>query len=257
MKRPPKSRPPRSRGTSPATHRTPLPRTRISPATDSIQSTLAILGSLTFLWIGSLALPVQAEAEPCREEIRALEAKRDNVAAQDGLWTLFERSPELRNDSSLAMQVDSSANKLIANLIYLCETQQGVPLTELADFVQRKVAEQGAERFKQEMILLGKPPKEIDVWIEYAEIAVRNQKRTLKPETIHTSIVQGEKLMDAYARIAERLENPQDVGSLRATFLKLKQNMERFFASDPYVSLAILENVQIPYWDIDENHGGS
>ena len=27
--------------------------------------------------------------------------------------------------------------------------------------------------------------------------------------------------------------------------------------TDPYVALALFEDSQIPYWDIDENYGGS
>ncbi len=241
------------RDTSPAPNRAPAPPGSTSAAIDPLLSGLAIAGLLLY----SLILPGYAQAEPCRDAIVPLETQRDAVAEKDGLWTLFERSAALRDDSSLAMQADSSINKLIENLIYLCETQKGVPLTELADFVQRKVAVQGPERFKQEMVTLGKPPNEIDVWIDYARFAVRNQTRTLKPETIRASIAEGKKLMDAYVRIAGQVENASDPAALRADFLRFKQNLERFFDSDPYVSKAVRENARVPYWDVDENHGGS
>lgn len=57
--------------------------------------------------------------------------------------------------------------------------------------------------------------------------------------------------------MAQRILDKQSLETVIMDFNALTTEIREFFSSDPNLVLAIQENSQIPFWDIDENYGGS
>ena len=206
---------------------------------------------VTFSWAGP------SEILTCRKQIIHLKDLREQVAELDGIWGLFQKRPELQGNSALSINLDRSVNSIIFHLEFLCDTIDGIPFDELSDYVSVSLAEKGAEKFKQELIILGKNEGQIKVWFEFSKFAVANRYRALDPEKISHSIRLSHPLIKSYLELAKRIDRKQDIGSVIEEVKILTGQIKIFFKTDPYMSQAIHENAQIPYADWDENYGGS
>ena len=198
-----------------------------------------------------------AEISTCLKQLVPLKELREQVAELDGIWSLYQKTPELQDSSALSINLDKSINSIIFHLEFLCETIDGIPFDELADYVSVGLAEKGEEKFKQELIILGKNEGQIKVWFEFAKFAVANRYRVLDPEKISQSIQSSHPLIKSYLKLAKRIDRKEDTGSVIPATQKLTNQIENFFKTDPYMSQALHENSQIPYADWDENYGGS
>ena len=198
-----------------------------------------------------------SEILTCRKQIIHLKDLREQVAELDGIWGLFQKRPELQGNSALSINLDRSVNSIIFHLEFLCDTIDGIPFDELSDYVSVSLAEKGAEKFKQELIILGKNEGQIKVWFEFSKFAVANRYRALDPEKISHSIRLSHPLIKSYLELAKRIDRKQDIGSVIEEVKILTGQIKIFFKTDPYMSQAIHENAQIPYADWDENYGGS
>jgi hypothetical protein len=217
--------------------------------------------SLPLVLAACLSVVVECNAKSfsssCLSLVKPLDEKRKEVGLAGGMWGIFARTPALDGHSKDAVKLDSNINKLIETLVYLCETKSGVPFNELAIFVTRKIKELGADQFKQEQILLGKPRKDVEDWLEYSKVAQANQKRVLEFDKIKFSIQSAGIFIDRYWKMFSDYKNKDaDLPILPAT-VGLNQEIDDFMTTDPYMALALFEDSQIPYWDIDENYGGS
>ena len=179
------------------------------------------------------------------------------MAELDGVWGLFQKRPELQDHSSLSINLDKSINSIIFHLEFLCDTIDGIPFDELSDYVSVSLAEKGAEKFKQELIILGKNESQIKVWFEFSKFAIANRYRALDPEKISHSIQISQPLIKSYLELAKRIDRKEGIESVIQETKSLKDQIENFFKTDDYMSQAIHENAQIPYADWDENYGGS
>lgn len=193
----------------------------------------------------------------CLDLVKPLDAKRIEVGLAGGLWGIFARTPVLDNHSKDAVKLDSNINKLIETLVYLCKTKSGVPFNELASFVTRKIEELGADQFKQEQILLGKPRKDVEDWLIYSKVAQANRKRVLELDKIKFSIQEAGIFIDRYWKMFDHYKHKDKILPILPATVALNQEIGDFMATDPYLALALFEDSQIPYWDIDENYGGS
>ena len=198
-----------------------------------------------------------SEILTCRKQIIQLKDLGEQVAELDGIWGLFQKRPELQGNSALSINLDRSVNSIIFHLEFLCDTIDGIPFDELSDYVSVSLAEKGAEKFKQELINLGKNEGQIKVWFEFSKFAVANRYRALDPEKISHSIRLSHPLIKSYLELAKRIDRKQDIGSVIQETKILTGQIKKFFKTDPYMSQAIHENAQIPYADWDENYGGS
>jgi hypothetical protein len=198
-----------------------------------------------------------SEILTCRKQIIQLKDLGEQVAELDGIWGLFQKRPELQGNSALSINLDRSVNSIIFHLEFLCDTIDGIPFDELSDYVSVSLAEKGAEKFKQELIILGKNEGQIKVWFEFSKFAVANRYRALDPEKISHSIRLSHPLIKSYLELAKRIDRKQDIGSVIEEVKILTGQIKIFFKTDPYMSQAIHENAQIPYADWDENYGGS
>jgi hypothetical protein len=198
-----------------------------------------------------------AQTDGCRDLVNPIEKDRDAVQAEGGVWTIFSKIPTLGRHSARAVAVDSKINKLIVTLVYLCETNSGVPLNELASYVSRKVTELGESEFRSLHITLGKPEQEIENWLAYTKIALVKQKRTLELKKIRKSIQDAKRLVGKYRALFTEFQNQKNMEPVLSRTVSLEKEIDNVFISDPYVALAIFEESQVPFWDIDENYGGS
>lgn len=219
-------------------------------------STFFVIGLATFFimfFIGN------ANGEPanCLSPVKSLDQKRKEVDAAGGIWGVFARSSALDNHSKDAVKLDSNISQLIETLVYLCETKSGVPFNELALFVTRKIHELGEEPFKREQIFLGKPKKYVEEWLKYSKIAEANNKRALDTDKIKTSIQGASIFINKYWNLFHDFNNRDEVHAILPATVALNQEIIDFMRSDPYTAQALFENSQIPFWDIDENYGGS
>jgi len=198
-----------------------------------------------------------AEISACLKQVNPLKAERDQVAELDGVWGLFQKTEELQNNSALAITLDNKINSILFHLDYLCNTTDGIPFDELALYVSTGLAEKGEEKFREELIILGKSEGEIEVWFKFSKFAVANRYRALDPKTISSTIQSAHPFINRYLQLAEKINSKKDVGSVIQEAQKLTNHVETFFEIDPYMSQAIHENSQVPYADWDENYGGS
>ena len=198
-----------------------------------------------------------SEISTCGKQIIPLKELGEQVAELDGVWGLFQKNPELQDNSALSINLDKSVNSIIFHLEFLCDTIDGIPFDELSDYVSVSLAEKGAEKFKQELIILGKNEGQIKVWFEFSKFAVANRYRALDPEKISHSIQVSQPLIKSYLELAKRIDRKENIESVIKETKSLTDQIENFFKTDPYMSQALHENAQIPSADWDENYGGS
>jgi hypothetical protein len=199
----------------------------------------------------------RSNASGCLSLVKPLDEKRKEVGLAGGIWGIFARESALDRHSKDAVKLDSKINKLVETLVYLCETKSGVPFNELASFVTRKIRELGADRFSQEQILLGKPRQDVADWLEYSKIAEANRNRVLELDQIKISIQSASVYIDHYWKVFHDFKNKDAILPILPATVALNQEIDDFMTNDPYMALALFEDSQIPYWDIDENYGGS
>lgn len=219
----------------------------------SICCVTVLLTSLIFL-VGSNA---QSNPSDCLVRVKPLDLKRKSVEAVGGIWGIFAKSSALDKNSKDAVKLDSNISKLIETLVYLCGTQSGVPYNELSSFITRKIKELGEEPFKREQILLGKPKQDVEDWLEYSKIAEANKKRTLDADKIIISIQGASVFINRYWKLFNDFNAQSKIEPILPATVSLNEEIGEFMREDAYIALALFEDSQIPFWDIDENYGGS
>ena len=188
----------------------------------------------TLIIIFFFSLVTSSWADPseiltCRKQIIHLKDLREQVAELDGIWGLFQKRPELQGNSALSINLDRSVNSIIFHLEFLCDTIDGIPFDELSDYVSVSLAEKGAEKFKQELIILGKNEGQIKVWFEFSKFAVANRYRALDPEKISHSIQMSQPLIKSYLELAKRIDRKEGIESVIQETKSLKEQIEKFF----------------------------
>ncbi len=198
-----------------------------------------------------------AEITSCLQQLTPLKVQRDQVTDLDGIWGLFQKKVALQENSVEGISLDNRVNSILFHLEYLCNTIDGIPFDELADYVSTNLVEKGEEKFRKELIILGKNESQIEVWFEFSRFANENRYRALDPQKIYHTIQVARPLIKEYLVLAERINRKKDMGSVVQETRDLTNQIDIFFKTDPYISQAFHENSRIPYADWDENYGGS
>ncbi|MAX16704.1 MAG: hypothetical protein CMH73_00840 [Nitrospina sp.] len=198
-----------------------------------------------------------SEISLCHKQLDLVKTPREEVASYDGVWGLFQKNKELQNSSVEGINLDKSINSMIFNLEFLCDTIDGIPFDELSDYVTVNLTEKGEEKFRQELIILGKNEEQINVWFEFAKFAVAKRYRVLDAKKIHATIQSAEHFVKIYLELAKRIDRKINLALVIQETQGFTKRIQKFLESDPYLSQAIHENSQIPYADWDENYGGS
>lgn len=188
--------------------------------------------------------------------LQVLENETRVVGDLGGMWSLFEQSEQLRDHSTQAIQSDSKMNQLLGLLHYLCATIDGVPFNDLAIFLSESLKLQSKKDFKKDQLLLGKPEAEIDIWLAFYDVSLQTQNRRLEISSVKKSIHKANPLFKEYKALALQIRDAPNAVHLKNIKI-LNRKILSLKSSDSYLKLAMHELAQVPYWDIDENYGGS
>lgn len=201
-------------------------------------------------------LAVSREADACLSSLQSLEKETRLVGDLGGMWTLFEQSKQLRDHSSYAIQTDSRMNELLELLQYLCATIDGVPFNDLAVFLSESLKLESKQDFKKQQMTLGKSEAEIDIWLAFFDVSLQTQNRQLEISTIEKSIRKANPLFEEYGALALQIRENSKEAHLKNVEI-LNDKIFDLKSSDSYLKQAMHELAQVPFWDIDENYGGS
>ena len=196
-------------------------------------------------------------APTCSELVQNLQNEQEFITSNGGMWKYVERTPSLRNHSGKAIQLDSRISKIFFTLEYLCKTQHGIPLNDLAIYLSGNLIEKSEDIFKDELQLLGKTNQEIKIWFNFLKYAQKNKLRTLKISKIQDTIKQTTPLIKEYTQLPNYLTKENSPKIFQKKINTLLSNIDYFLSSNLYMAQALKEMSNTPYWDINESVGGS
>jgi hypothetical protein len=241
-------------------HATPIfPKGRSLPKPVSRGALLLIqvMALCTFFFFSLNSASADNLHPACKNKLKGYAKQKNEVASLGGLWGLFEQNEKLRAHSIKAIQLDSKINHTFASLEYLCTTVSGVPFNELADYIAHHLQEMDEKQFREHHDVLGKPAKVIDTWLKYYKIAVVIRERKLNLEQIRISLEAAESLFTNYHKLAQDISADKPEKNFLNQARQLAEEINHFQTQDKYMVQAINEEAQVPYWDIEENYGGS
>jgi hypothetical protein len=196
-------------------------------------------------------------SSPCNELVAPLIKANDSIALNGGLWGYFEKDPFLRKYSTQAIQLDSRINKVFFLINYLCETKNGIPFNDLASYMSRSIAEKGEPAFKAELTIFGKTSKQIKGWFDFFKFAQSHRFRTLNSSIIRTTINRAIPLINNYTSLEKKINQSIQSKVILKNTAALRDKIDRFLSTDPYITQALDEISHVPYWDTNESTGGS
>ena len=207
--------------------------------------------------------PAQADnSKACYDLFRPLEKQAQKIKDRGGIWELFENGASLRKHSIVGLHVDSKITSLIDTLNYLCESQDGLPINEVANYLVSTMKKEGREGFIKYYLSLFHSIEEIEVWAEYAEYYEANRKRKLDFNQTKNTLAKAQKFFERYTTLAQNIDATNDK-ELRIKALRLlvplhvegiaeegkvlTDDIKQFIAKDPLLKQANLENSEIPF----------
>lgn len=206
----------------------------------------------------ALIFVVSAHADSnCFKLLKQLEKEKNIVDSMGGIWGLFEKSPKLRNRSVNAIQLDSSINKVFNTFDYICETQMGIPLNDLAIYLSRNISSKGKVVFEAELLAIGKTPHQINSWFKFHQWAVSQKSRKLSLLKIEYAINQSTPLIKKYVELANNINRKEPLEILIKMTKDLNIRINSLLINQPYLVKALNEISHFPYWDTNESTGGS
>ncbi|MGP0564885.1 MULTISPECIES: hypothetical protein [unclassified Nitrospina] len=219
------------------------------------------LKSATLVVCLTLLLPaegstVEDKVAACLSHVTPLQKKKEFVIDLGGMWSLFERSPDLRMESSQAVQLESKINELIFISNYLCQTLDGVPPNDLAKYVTNNIEEKGKNVFRKELRVLGISHGEIDEWFAFADFSYKHLSRKLILKSVKESIHRAGDYLLRYKELAIQIDQAPRKDHLQQA-ARLKDEIDKLEIDDANLSLGLWEIHQVPRWDIDGSVGGS
>ena len=204
-----------------------------------------------------LSIPLLGNAEAtCLDKVKVLELKRNYAVSIGGMWGYFEKNFNLKKIPTEAIQIDSRINKLFFILSHLCETQNGIPLTPLAIYLSKNISQKGEDQFKDELLVLGKTPEQINEWFDFYRYAESHASRTLLNSKIQKAIDQSTRLIMRYVQLAETIPNENRLKDPSQKMKALVTDLDNLLTSQPYLRQALEETSHFLYWDISEGDLG-
>jgi hypothetical protein len=201
------------------------------------------------LWFSSA---VEAGSKACKDLIGPLHNQVNFVKDRGGMWSLFEKRPGLEGHSGLALRVDSKIVGLMFTLDYLCDTQEGIPFSDVAEYVVSNVRKKGREGFIDENVQLGHSLQEVTEWADFAIFSESNLNRKLDIGQIGKS---AEQAQGPVARYVDLFKGKHSDSVLLAKSKSLVATTEQLHKNDPYLKQADFENAQIPHSSALSNTG--
>jgi hypothetical protein len=192
----------------------------------------------------------------CLDKVAVLELKRDHAVSNGGIWGYFERNFTLDKIPAETLQLDSRINKIFFLLNHLCETQSGVPLTPLAIYVSKNISQKGEDKFKDELLVLGKTPQRIKEWFDFCKYALNHASRQLLHSEIQKAIDQSSPLVIRYVKLTEIKTSGNSPEKYFQKIKILMEQADQLLTSQPYLRKALEETSHYLYWDISEGDLG-
>ena len=204
-----------------------------------------------------LSIPLLGNAEAtCLDKVKVLELKRNYAVSIGGMWGYFEKNFNLKKIPTEAIQIDSRINKLFFILSHICETQNGIPHTPLAIYLSKNISQKGEDQFKDELLVLGKTPEQINEWFDFYRYAESHASRTLLNSKIQKAIDQSTALIMRYVQLAKTIPNENRLKDPSQKMKALVTDLDNLLTSQPYLRQALEETSHFLYWDISEGDLG-
>jgi hypothetical protein len=191
------------------------------------------------------------DKKSCLERLTPLDKKRTAVQKAGGVWHVFEARADTRVFSHHAMQIDSKTNKMIFALRHLCTTAKGIPLDGLATYISGEIEEKGFENAQTELYELEKAPGVVDVWLNYAEVAKKNEKRTVDYKDIDTLISRTKPLIDFYSTLSQTKVDDTTVKTFLTEAVTLHEVLDDFLSQDSHMTMALNEDDSVPAYEFE------
>jgi len=189
----------------------------------------------------------------CLARVESMDLKRTAVQKAGGMWHAFERNADSKAYSSDGMQLDSTTNQMIHGLKHLCRTAEGVPITDLARKISKKVDTYGWDETRRMLLSQGEHPEDIDIMLEYAEAAKNETTRKVDFTAIGELIAHAEPLIDLYEDLSRRSVDAQTIDAFLSDAITLLKVIREFAGHDPLMTLALKEDNQVPYAHPDQD----
>lgn len=227
---------------------------------------LAVFLIVQIVMVASLHLgPAQADnSKACYDLFRPLEKQAVKIKDRGGIWELFENGAALRKHSTVGLHIDSKTTGLIDTLNYVCESQEGIPLNEVANYVVTTMKQKGREGFVKYYISLSHSIEVVEVWAEYAEYFEANRKRKLDFNLTKKTLGKAQKFFERYSTLAQTIDAANEeelrIKSLGLFLVPLQhvegivkegkaltEDIKQFVAKEPLLKQVQLENSKIPF----------
>jgi hypothetical protein len=200
---------------------------------------------------GSATEGTISDAKSCLKRLALLDKKRTAVQKAGGIWHVFEARADTRVFSHHAMQIDSKTNKMIFALRHLCTTAKGIPLDGLATYISGEIDAKGFENAQMELYELEKAPGVVDVWLNYAEVAKKNEKRTVDYKEIAGLISRTKPLINFYSTLSLRKVDDTTVKAFISDAVTLHEALDDFLSQDSYMTMALNEDDSVPAYEFE------
>ena len=205
---------------------------------------------LIVLWLFGSAQARSNNA--CDDLIHPLDTQVNGVKDRGGMWDRYEKSRQLTKHSKFALKVDSKIVALMFTLDYLCDTLEGIPYNDVAEYIVPQVKEIGEERFIKKHVQLGHSLKDVTDWVNYGRFSVKNQNRKLDMGQIQKTVEQAKVRVERYVKLFQKI---QASDAVIADTKALIADIEKLHTTDPYLKQADYENGQVPHSSILSNTG--
>jgi len=182
----------------------------------------------------------------CYSMFRPLENSALKIKGHGGTWELFEKREVFRKHAIIGLHVDSKITALIFTINYICESQEGIPVNEVAGQVVPMMEEKGLEGFIEHYQILAHELEEIKGWAKYADYFKASHKRKLDISKTKTTIENAQQYFDRYRTLATKLKTTNDVEGIAKDGKALIEDIILFNTVDPLLKQANFENSQIP-----------
>jgi hypothetical protein len=183
----------------------------------------------------------------CLAQVVTQDKIRTEVQVRGGLWGWFEKSPDIKKYSDRGMQLDSSINKLVFALDRLCQTAEGAPMNHLAQRILRDIEQRGEDQVRKELILQGRAPEDIDIWINFARASGEIKDRNLNYSELGTLINHAATLTHFYAELSNRQVETSNAENSQASAQTLLTVLKDLLEKNNHVAMALKEDNKVPY----------
>ena len=192
-------------------------------------------------------ISVNAVEKPsCISLLHPLESKVEEIRGQGGIWGIFDQNYQVRNHATVTLKLDSKIMILIVRLNYLCATQNGVPLEEIAQILLPQLKAKGKQVLMEDLINLGHFEEEAEKLIAYARFAESNLNRKLEFDQITKAIKGSQTFVNRLVSLFKKIGTVESE-KIMTDSKALINDIEKFLAADAYLVLADKENAEIPH----------